>query len=67
MASRDGSFAEASGDKGFFILGKGEVPVRAGDEILVLPKIEVKHRQIWKDLAQIIFQIAVSAKVIIGF
>lgn len=67
VASRDGSFSEASGDKGFFILGKGEVPVRAGDEILVLPKIEVKHRQIWKDLAQIIFQIAVSAKVIIGF
>jgi protein involved in polysaccharide export with SLBB domain len=65
VARRDGSFAEASGEKGMFTLA-GEVPIRAGDEILVLPKIDVKTRQIWKDLSQIIFQIAVSAKVIVG-
>lgn len=65
VARRDGSFAEASGEKGMFTL-VGEVPIRAGDEILVLPKIDVKTRQIWKDLSQIIFQIAVSAKVIVG-
>ncbi|MDD5177478.1 MAG: polysaccharide export protein [Sterolibacterium sp.] len=66
VAHRDGSFAEASGEKGFFTLGNGNVPVRAGDEILVLPKIDVKSRQIWKDMSQILFQIAVSAKVVLG-
>lgn len=66
VARRDGSFAEASGEKGFFTLSNADVPVRAGDEILVLPKIDVKSRQIWKDLSQIIFQIAVSAKVVLG-
>lgn len=40
--------------------------VRPGDEILVLPKIDVKSRQIWKDMTQIIYQIAVSAKVVLG-
>jgi protein involved in polysaccharide export with SLBB domain len=68
VARRDGSFTEAGGDKGFFSLGNGNsnTAVRAGDEILVLPKIDVKSRQIWKDLTQIIFQMAVSAKVVLG-
>ena len=65
VARRDGSFAEASGEKGFFGL-EGDVVLRAGDEILVLPKIDVKSRQIWKDMTQVIYQIAVSAKVVLG-
>jgi hypothetical protein len=40
--------------------------MRAGDEVLVLPKIDVKSRQIWKDMTQIIYQLAVSAKVVLG-
>jgi len=68
VARRDGSFTEAGGDKGFFSLGNGNsnTAVRAGDEILVLPKIDVKSRQIWKDMTQILYQIAVSAKVVLG-
>ncbi len=66
VARRDGSFAEASGEKGFFSLGNDDVALRAGDEILVLPKIDVKSRQIWKDMTQVIYQIAVSAKVVFG-
>ena len=70
VAHRDGSFTEANGKKGFFTLGKensiNDVSVRAGDEVLVLPKIDVKSRQIWKDMTQIIYQIAVSAKVVFG-
>jgi protein involved in polysaccharide export with SLBB domain len=54
IAHRDGSYSE----------GPADVQIRAGDEILVLPKIDVKSRQIWKDLTQILFQIAVVAKVI---
>ena len=68
VARRDGSFAEVEGDTGFFGQGSGtdKVAIRAGDEILVLPKIDVKSRQIWKDMTQIIYQIAVSAKVVFG-
>jgi protein involved in polysaccharide export with SLBB domain len=66
VARRDGSFAEASGEKGFFRLMYGVPPIQAGDEILVLPKIDVKSRQIFKELTQILFQIAVSARVVFG-
>ncbi|MCX7256645.1 MAG: polysaccharide export protein [Polaromonas sp.] len=64
VAHRDGSFSEAGGHKGLFSMGSDAV--RPGDEILVLPKIDVKSRQIWKDMSQILYQIAISAKVIFG-
>lgn len=56
VAHRDGSFDQAS----------DSARLRAGDEVLVLPKVDVKSRQIWKDMTQIIYQIAVSAKVVFG-
>jgi protein involved in polysaccharide export with SLBB domain len=56
VAHRDGSYS-----------ADGSEPLRAGDEVLVLPKIDVKSRQIWKDMTQIIYQIAVSARVVLGF
>ena len=65
VARRDGSFTEASGEKGLFSMGSAPA-VSAGDQILVLPKIDVKSRQIWKDMTQIIYQVAVSAKVVFG-
>ena len=66
VARRDGSFAEASGEKGLFSLASDQPAIQAGDQILVLPKIDVKSRQIWKDMTQIIYQIAVSAKIAFG-
>jgi hypothetical protein len=66
VAHRDGSFAEVGQDKGFFSFGKTEVAIRSGDEILVLPRIDVKSRQIFKEMTQILYQIAVSAKVVLG-
>nr|MBP8926130.1 polysialic acid transporter [Pseudomonadales bacterium] len=65
VAHRDGSFNEASGRKSLFRSAPASADVRAGDEILVLPKIDVKSRQIWKDLTQIMYQIAVSAKIVL--
>lgn len=56
IAHRDGSYDDA---------GRG-TSVRAGDEILVLPKVDVKSRQIFKELTQILYQIAVSARVVLG-
>ncbi len=66
IARRDGSFSEVNEEHSFFKTTRQELTVEAGDEILVLPKIEVKSRQIWKDMTQIIYQIAVSARVVIG-
>lgn len=66
VAHRDGSFVDVNGETGFFGNVKNNVDIRAGDEVLVLPKIDVKSRQIWKDMTQIIYQIAVSAKVVLG-
>jgi protein involved in polysaccharide export with SLBB domain len=64
IAHRNGSFEEAAGKSGLFSKGK-DTNVVPGDEILVLPRIDVKSRQIWKDLTQILYQIAVSAKVVV--
>jgi protein involved in polysaccharide export with SLBB domain len=68
VAHRDGSYAETRGEKGFFDFGgsHGRVEIRAGDEIMVLPKIDVKSRQIVKDLTQILYQIAIGAKVVLS-
>ncbi|MEJ5992452.1 polysaccharide biosynthesis/export family protein [Ramlibacter sp. PS3R-8] len=60
VAHRDGTFSQITGRRG------GALPMRMGDEILVLPKIDVKSRQIIKDWSQILFQIAVAAKVVLG-
>jgi len=76
VAHRDGSFSEGDSsvvqaDAGFMFwweeqASAGDSKIRPGDEILVLPKIDVKSRQIAKDLTQILYQIAVSTKVIVG-
>ena len=63
VAHRDGSFDEAGGG-GFFGSNGGGAAIRAGDEVLVLPKVDVKSRQFWKELTQIVYQIAVSAKIV---
>lgn len=65
VAHQDGSFDQANGERNILNFS-GSTKIRTGDEILVLPKIDVKTRQIAKDLTQILFQIAVSAKVILG-
>jgi hypothetical protein len=44
----------------------GGVSIRSGDEILVLPKVDVKSMQIAKDLMQILYQIAISTKVVLN-
>lgn len=40
--------------------------LRPGDEVMVLPKIETKNVEITRGITQIIYQIAVSAKVLFG-
>lgn len=57
IAHRDGSFNDVKNDNS---------GIRPGDQILVLPKIDTKSRQFFKDITQIIYQIAVSAKIVFG-
>ncbi len=40
--------------------------IEPGDQLLVLPKVDEKQRQFLKDITQIVYQIAVSAKVVLG-
>ncbi|WP_157617682.1 polysaccharide biosynthesis/export family protein [Vibrio mexicanus] len=40
-------------------------PIRQGDQILVLPKVDTKTMQAVKDITQIIYQIAVAANVVL--
>lgn len=61
IARRDGSFEQT--DPGKLLVS---ATVRPGDQVLVLPKVDEKQRQFWKDMTQIIYQIAVSAKVVFG-
>ncbi len=69
LAHRDGTFEEVGVSRAVSILEfdiASESKVREGDQILVLPKVDVKSRQIVKDLSQILYQIAISAKVVLG-
>jgi protein involved in polysaccharide export with SLBB domain len=61
VARRDGSFEQTDATH---LLASASV--RPGDQVLVLPKVDEKKRQFWKDMTQIIYQIAVSAKVVLG-
>ncbi len=61
VARRDGAFEQIDTKRLF-----ASADVHAGDQILVLPKVDEKKRQFWKDMTQIMYQIAVSAKVVFG-
>jgi len=65
IAHRDGSFTEANTGHSWFA-SSSKPDLRTGDEILVLPKIDVKSRQIASEVTQILYQIAVSARVVLG-
>lgn len=45
------------------VLMASETKISAGDQILVLPRFDSKNMQIFKDISQIVYQIAVAAKV----
>lgn len=63
VAHRDGSFEETSA--GEFFGGSTENGIKAGDEILVLPKVQTKSIEVSRGLTQIIYQLAIAAKVIL--
>jgi protein involved in polysaccharide export with SLBB domain len=58
VARQDGSVFEA--------LPSARTVLRPGDELMVLPKIETKNIEVTRGITQIIYQIAVAAKVVFG-
>ena len=67
VAHRDGSFEEAGGGGGwdFFGMNNTQTTIKQGDEILVLPKVKTKSIEVARGITQIIYQIAIAAKVIL--
>ena len=61
IAHRDGSFQQVNMGRIF-----ASADISAGDQILILPKVDEKKRQFWKDMTQVMYQIAISAKVVLG-
>ena len=55
---QDGTVVEA--------LPSARTVLRAGDQLMVLPKIETKNIEVTRGITQIIYQIAVAAKVVFG-
>jgi len=62
IAHRDGSFEDTEEHAGWFDTG---TVVRPGDEILVLPKVDQKYRQLFKEVSMMIYQMALGARVIL--
>jgi protein involved in polysaccharide export with SLBB domain len=62
IAHRDGSFEDIADNSGLF---SSETIVRAGDEILVLPNVDAKYRQIFKEVSTMIYQMALGARVLL--
>jgi protein involved in polysaccharide export with SLBB domain len=54
-------------DNGQVVLYDSGYPVSPGDAILVLGKIDSKYIQVFKDITQIIYQLVVSASILITF
>lgn len=66
VAHRDGSFEEMTGGSwfGFMQNNSSSALIKPGDEILVLPKVQTKSIEITRAITQILYQMAVSARII---
>ncbi|MBK1688175.1 polysaccharide biosynthesis/export family protein [Rubrivivax gelatinosus] len=62
VVRQDGSIADATrvGDK------PAATELRPGDEILVLPKVQSKNVEVARGITQIVYQIAVAARIALG-
>src|SRR3546814_11573084 len=58
---QDGRFARAEDDTRMMQFGSKQSPIQQGDELLVLPKIDVNSRKMLQEKTQIIYQIGESA------
>ncbi len=61
IAHKDGSFEDTEAH-GWF---EASTAIRPGDEIMVLPKVDAKYRQLFKEVSTMIYQMALGARVIL--
>ncbi|MFZ2725018.1 MAG: polysaccharide biosynthesis/export family protein [Methylococcaceae bacterium] len=61
IAHRDGSFEDTEEHSGLFSSTK----IRPGDEILVMPDVDPKYRQLFKEVSMMVYQMALGARVIL--
>ena len=64
---RDETISRIEYNDGMFSSGLADYDVKPGDEILVMPQIDTKTMQYAGDIVEIIYQVAMSSAVIIGF
>ncbi len=64
IAHVDGSFEDIAEKNSMF---SEEIIIRPGDEILVLPKVDLKSRQFAKEIMTMIYQLALGARTILAF
>jgi protein involved in polysaccharide export with SLBB domain len=65
VAHRDGSYEEAGSGWGFLERNGANTAIKPGDEILVLPKVQTKSIEVTRGITQILYQLAIAAKVIL--
>ncbi|AMO58730.1 hypothetical protein GZ77_17450 [Endozoicomonas montiporae] len=62
---RDGSISRIEYKNGLFSSGLTKYEVKPGDEILVMPQIDLKTMQYTSDIMQVVYQVAMSAAVVL--
>ncbi len=62
LLHRDGTFSQIEKSE----LDDSDISVTPGDEIFVLPQVETKSLQITKDFTSVLYQIAISAGVLVA-
>ena len=63
---RDGTISRIDYNDGLFSSGLADYTVKPGDEILVMPQIDNKTMQYAGDIMEVVYQVAMSAAVVIG-
>ena len=62
----DGTVTRVKRRSGWFSHGLQKIAVRPGDEIMVMPQVDVKRFQYTKDLISTIYKVALSTAVVVG-
>ena len=62
----DGSVTQVKEETGLFASGLKNVAVLPGDEIMVMPQVDVKSFQHTRDLIEIMYKVALSTAVVVG-
>ncbi len=62
----DGTVTQVTKEDSFFSSGLKQVAVRPGDEIMVMPQVDLKSFQYTSELIDTIYKVALSTAVVVG-